>query len=311
MNRPQHAIQARGVTRRYGELQALAGVDLDVRRGEIFAVLGPNGAGKTTFIEILEGLRRRDAGTVNVLGEDPSDGHRSWRAKIGAVLQMGTETDQLTVGEMIDAFAAYYPHPLTTAELLEALDLTAQQDRRVRQLSGGQRRRLDLALGMVGNPELLFLDEPTTGLDPEVRRRIWEFVATLAEKGMTIVLTTHYLEEAEQLADRVAVLVAGQIVTTGTPGQITGTTQSMVSFRPTGALATSVLPDGLPSTSTTRSNGRTVLATADPTALVTALVAWAAATPGGELEDLQIERRDLEQAYLELLTNLDPQEVSA
>ena len=307
----EYAIQARGVARRYGTMQALAGVDLDVRRGEIFAVLGPNGAGKTTLIEILEGLRRRDVGTVNVLGEDPSDGRRSWRARIGAVLQLGTETDEITVREMVEAFAAYYPNPHPATELLEALDLTDQQDRKVRQLSGGQRRRLDLALGMIGNPELLFLDEPTTGLDPEVRRRIWQFVTRLAERGMTIVLTTHYLEEAEQLADRVAVLVAGQIVTTGRPEEITGTTQSMVSFRPTGALATATLPDGLPASSVSKSNGRTVLTTADPTALVTALVAWAAATPGGELQDLQIERRDLEQAYLDLLTNLDPKEDSA
>ena len=307
----EYAIRARGVARRYGTMQALTGVDLDVQRGEIFAVLGPNGAGKTTFIEILEGLRRRDVGTVNVLGEDPSDGRRSWRARIGGVLQLGTETDEITVREMVEAFSAYYPNPLPATELLEALDLTEQQDRKVRQLSGGQRRRLDLALGMIGNPELLFLDEPTTGLDPEVRRRIWQFVTMLAERGMTIVLTTHYLEEAEQLADRVAVLVAGQIVTTGRPEEITGTTQSMVSFRPTGALATATLPDGLPATSVSKSNGRTVLTTADPTALVTALVAWAAATPGGELQDLQIERRDLEQAYLDLLTNLDPKEVSA
>jgi ABC-2 type transport system ATP-binding protein len=224
---------------------------------------------------------------------------------------LGTETDEITVREMVEAFAAYYPNPHPVTELLAALDLTEQQDRKVRQLSGGQRRRLDLALGMIGNPELLFLDEPTTGLDPEVRRRIWQFVTTLSERGMTIVLTTHYLEEAEQLADRVAVLVAGQIVTTGRPEEITGTTQSIVSFHPTGALATATLPDGLPATSLSKSNGRTVLTTADPTALVTTLVAWAAATPGGELQDLQIERRDLEQAYLDLLTNLDPKEVSA
>ena len=309
MNHPEYAIRAEGVARRYGTLQALASVDLDVRRGEIFAMLGPNGAGKTTFIEILEGLRRRDRGAVDVLGEDPATGRRCWRARIGAVLQLGTETDELTVAEMIETFAAYYPNPLPAAQLLEALDLAEQQGRKVRQLSGGQRRRLDLALGMIGNPELLFLDEPTTGLDPEVRRRIWQFVAALAERGMTIVLTTHYLEEAEQLADRVAVLVAGRIVTTGTPDQLTGTTQSIVSVRRTGALATTALPGSLPATSVTQSDGRTVLTTADPTALVTALVAWAAATPGGELQDLQIERRDLEQAYLDLLTSLDPQEV--
>ena len=212
-----NAIEARGVTRRYGEVQALTGVDLDVKAGEVFAVLGPNGAGKTTLVEILEGLRRRDGGSASVLGADPAWATRRWRSRIGAVLQVSTQNDELTVGEMVRAYAGYYPHPLDEDHLLEALDLTTIRDRRIHQLSGGQRRRLDLALGLVGDPELLFLDEPTTGLDPEVRIRIWEFIEGLAGQGTTIMLTTHYLEEAETLADRVAVLVGGRIVTTGAP----------------------------------------------------------------------------------------------
>lgn len=193
-----NAIEARGITRRYGKIQAVGGVDLDVEQGSVVAVLGPNGAGKTTLVEILEGLRRRDSGDVLVLGADPAESSREWRSRIGAVLQLGTETDGGGNGHL---FAGYYPRPLDVDGLLDALDLAAQRGRRVQQLSGGQWRRLDLALGLVGDPELLFLDEPTTGLDPEVRHRSWDFIKALAAKGTTILLATHYMEEAEQLAD--------------------------------------------------------------------------------------------------------------
>ena len=298
------AIEARGVTRRYGEIQAVGGVDLDVEQGSVVAVLGPNGAGKTTLVEILEGLRRRDSGDVLVLGADPAESSRRWRSRIGAVLQLGTETDELTVGEMVTSFARYYPRPLDVDGLLDALDLASQRDRRVQQLSGGQRRRLDLALGLVGDPELLFLDEPTTGLDPEVRHRIWDFIKALAAKGTTILLTTHYMEEAEQLADRVAVLVAGQIVATGPPGQLTGEPTAEVSFRRTGPLLEATLPEGLPADSITEDGPIVVVTTQKPSAAVTQLVAWAGGL-GGELEDLAVERRGLEDVYLDLLTNLN------
>ncbi len=298
-----NAIEARAVTRRYGEVQALTGVDLDVKTGEVFAVLGPNGAGKTTLVEILEGLRRRDGGTAIVLGADPADAAREWRSRIGAVLQVSTQNDELTVGEMVRAYAAYYPHPLDIDHLLEALDLTTIRDRRVHQLSGGQRRRLDLALGLVGDPELLFLDEPTTGLDPEVRIRIWEFIEGLAEQGTTILLTTHYMEEAETLADRVAVLVGGRIVTTGAPDELGGAGGVHVSFRLTEPLLTVPLPEQLPPM-VVRDEDHIEITTDDPSDVVTRFVLWADAN-GGKLTELQIEQRGLEQFYLELLDHLN------
>lgn len=301
-----NAIEASGITRRYGKVQALAGVDLDVRNGEVFAVLGPNGAGKTTFVEIMEGLRRRDAGTATVLGADPNEASRAWRSRIGAVLQVSTQNDELTVAEMIRAYGSYYPAPLDVVVLLDALDLTAQQDRRVHELSGGQRRRLDLALGLVGNPELLFLDEPTTGLDPEVRIRIWNFVERLASEGMTILLTTHYMEEAEKLADRVAVLVAGQIVAEGTPGDLIGAQQSHVSFRLLPPLNEAPLPQDIAGLMS-REGDKIEVTTNDPTGTVTRLVAWATAH-GGELAGLEIEKRGLEQVYLDLLSDMREEE---
>jgi ABC-2 type transport system ATP-binding protein len=268
------------------------------------AVLGPNGAGKTTLVEILEGLRRRDGGDVVVLGADPALSSRRWRSRIGAVLQLGAETDELTVGEMVTANARYYPRPLDVDGLLDAIDLTAQRDRRVQQLSGGQCRRLDLALGLVGDPELLFLDEPTTGLDPEVRQRIWDFIKSLTAKGTTILLTTHYMEEAEQLADRVAVLVGGQIVASGPPGQLAGAPAAEISFRRTGPLRDAALPDDLPAESIIDDGAFVVVTAEKPSAVVTQLVTWAGGL-GGELEDLAVERRGLEDVYLDLLTGLN------
>jgi ABC-2 type transport system ATP-binding protein len=290
-------------------VQALVGVDLDVKAGEVLAVLGPNGAGKTTLVEILEGLRHRNGGIAVVLGADPADAARDWRARIGAVLQVSTQNDELTVGEMITAYAGYYPHPLDIEHLLEALDLTAIRDRRVHQLSGGQRRRLDLALGLVGDPELLFLDEPTTGLDPEVRIRIWEFIEGLAEQGTTILLTTHYMEEAETLADRVAVLVGGRIVTTGPPDDLGGSGGVHVSFRLTEPLLTVPLPDALPPL-VVRDKDHIEVTTDDPTDVVTRFVLWADGY-GGKLADLEIQQRGLEQFYLELLDHLNDREGAA
>lgn len=295
-----HAIEVRGVTRRYGEVQALGGVDLTVDSGEVFAVLGPNGAGKTTLVEILEGIRKRDSGTIEVLGEDPLRAPRRWHTRVGAVLQLGTETGELTVREMITAYAAYYPKPLDVSDLLEALDLGGQADRRIRQLSGGQRRRLDLALGLIGDPELLFLDEPTTGLDPEVRIRIWDFVSSLAEKGMTIVLTTHYLGEAEQLADRVAVLVGGEVVATGPPAELGGSPKTEITFRRVGPIAEAALPLSLTATSIEDSGSTVKVLTEASATTVGELAAWASGL-GAELAGLTMEKKNLERTYLDLI----------
>ena len=202
------AIQVRGLSKSYGAARAVDGIDLDISRGEVFALLGPNGAGKTTTVEILEGYRHRDSGTVAVLGQDPANADRNWRARIGIVLQLTAEPE-LTVGEMISMFAGFYPTPRDPGEVIELVGLGGLTGRRGNQLSGGQRRRLDVALGIVGRPELLFLDEPTTGFDPEARRQFWELIERLAGEGTTILLTTHYLPEAETLADRVAVLASG------------------------------------------------------------------------------------------------------
>lgn len=216
------AVRVRGLQKSYGEVRAVDGLDLDVERGEIFAVLGPNGAGKSTTVEILEGFRSRDDGEVSVLGEDPANAGRSWRARIGVVLQESRDLTDLTVAETVRATAAYYPNPRNPAEVIAAVGLEGKTNARVRGLSGGMRRRLDVALGIVGRPELLFLDEPTTGFDPEVRRAFWELVRSLQDGGTTILLTTHYLDEAAALADRVAVIKQGQVIALGTPDSLGG-----------------------------------------------------------------------------------------
>ncbi|GIH70546.1 ABC transporter ATP-binding protein [Sphaerimonospora thailandensis] len=217
-----NAIEVRGLTKRYGDVQAVAGLDLDIRQGEVFAILGPNGAGKSTTVEILEGYRSRDSGEVSVLGVDPARPTRQWRSRVGIVLQTANDAAELTVRETVRHFAGYYPNPHDPDEVIERVGLTAKAGKRVRQLSGGQRRRVDVALGIVGSPELLFLDEPTTGFDPEARRQFWELIEGLAHDGTTIVLTTHYLDEAEALADRVAVVARGRIVAEGTPATLGG-----------------------------------------------------------------------------------------
>ncbi len=210
------AVSTRGLVKAYGGRQAVDELDLEVRTGEIFALLGPNGAGKTTTIEILEGYRRRDGGEVSVLGVDPDVGGLAWRSRIGIVLQGTKDAADLTVAEMVEHFARFYPAPRDPDEVIHAVGLQAQSGSRLRALSGGQRRRLDVGLGIVGDPELLFLDEPTTGFDPQARRSFWELVRSLRDAGTTILLTTHYLDEAEQLADRVGVIIGGRIVAVGT-----------------------------------------------------------------------------------------------
>jgi ABC-2 type transport system ATP-binding protein len=288
------AITVSGLRKAYGPNEALAGVDLTVRRGELLAVLGPNGAGKTTLVEILEGHRSASSGEVRVLGFDPAERDRAFLEKIGIVLQEEGLDPLLTVREAVDLYSAPYPKPRPVDEVLELVGLTEKAGARTQSLSGGQRRRLELALAVAGNPELIFLDEPTTGFDPAARRRSWELIAGLRELGTTILLTTHYLDEAQYLADRVVVIAGGRVIAEGAPENLGGTQAPLarVSF---------VAPeDGAPlPESAERDGDRVVLATHHPTRDIAPLVAWAAAR-GIELEGLTITRPSLEDVYLEL-----------
>jgi ABC-2 type transport system ATP-binding protein len=276
------AVRVRGLRKGYGDVTALCGIDLDIQRGEVFALLGPNGAGKTTAIEIIAGYRQRDAGEVNVLGTDPATGGRAgrcWRARIGIVAQSGADLPDLSIADISRHFAGFYPAPLDAIDALAAAGLSGQASSRPGQLSGGQRRRLDVALGIIGNPELLFLDEPTTGFDPDARRRFWALIRELARAGTTILLTTHYLDEAEALADRVAVISAGQIVVTGPPAGLGG--------RPDAAATVSWLEAG---------RGRTVR-THTPTSLIAEL----ARQHDGEIPGLTVSRPTLDDVYLTMI----------
>ncbi len=225
------AVHVRGLSKAYGQIQAVRDLDLDVGYGEIFAILGPNGAGKSTTIEILEGHRNRDSGLVRVLGEDPGTAGRSWRAKIGIVLQEASDAGMLTVSETVRMFTKSYGRARAPEDVLGLVGLTPAAESKVRTLSGGQRRRLDVALGIIGMPELLFLDEPTTGFDPDARRRFWDLIRLLANDGTTILLTTHYLEEAAALADRVAVLADGKVVAVDSPERLIGYVNSAATVR--------------------------------------------------------------------------------
>lgn len=279
MNHARPAVEVSGLRKAYGAQRAVDGLDLEVRTGEVVAVLGPNGAGKTTTIEILEGYRRRDAGDVRVLGEDPQDADRAWRSRIGIVLQSANDLAEATVTELVHHFAQYFPSPRDPEDLIDAVGLREKARTRVRQLSGGQRRRLDVALGIVGRPELLFLDEPTTGFDPEARRQFWDLVRGLRDEGTTILLTTHYLEEAEALADRVLVVRGGTVVGSGTPSELGGRAARRAVVRWT--------VDGVAHEERTDT----------PTALVTRL----ASTVTGEISGLEVVRPTLEDVYLELI----------
>jgi ABC-2 type transport system ATP-binding protein len=274
------AVRVRGLTKRYGDHIAVDGLDLDVRRGETFALLGPNGAGKTTTVEVLEGHRKRDGGEVEVLGEDPGTAGLGWRARIGVVLQSGQDSGALTVSELVRHLAGFYPAPRDPDEVVEAVGLADKAGTRARALSGGQRRRLDVALGIVGRPELLFLDEPTTGFDPQARRRFWELVRGLSDEGTTILLTTHYLDEAEHLAHRVGVIAGGRLVEVAEPAALGGRLQRSATVRWTDA------------------DGRHERTTATPTALVAEL---AASCPGQEVADLEVLRPTLEDTYLAMV----------
>jgi len=275
-------IEVKGLKKSYGDVHAVRGLDLEIEQGEIFSLLGPNGAGKTTTVEILEGFRTRDAGTVSVLGFDPQTrGHesRQWRDRIGIVLQSSADAGDLTVLETVDHFSGYYSNPRTAEEVIHAVGLVEKENALIRNLSGGQRRRLDVALGIIGNPELLFLDEPTTGFDPEARRAFWGLIQELRDGGTTIVLTTHYLDEAEALADRVAIINHGVIFEVSTPAELGGraTLKATVAWR-----------DG-DSIKSERSD--------NPTALVAKLSAHF----GGEIPELVVTRPSLEDVYLEMI----------
>jgi ABC-2 type transport system ATP-binding protein len=274
-------ISIRDLRKSYGEVEAVRGIDLEVRAGEVFAFLGPNGAGKTTTIEILEGYRKRSGGEVSVLGEDPEHADREWRERIGIVLQSCRLDPYLTVRESLALYAGYYRAPRPIEETIELVGLAGKADARASSLSGGQQRRLDVGMALIGDPELIFLDEPTTGFDPSARRQAWETIAGLRELGKTILLTTHYMDEAQRLADRVAVIVAGRVVARGTPEDLGDR-------------------ENRPARITYREDGREVeLETATPVQTLNELTGKALAE-GRELEGLEVRRPSLEDVYLEL-----------
>ena len=278
---PDPVISIRGLRKSYGDFEAVRGIDLEVRAGEVFAFLGPNGAGKTTTVEILEGYRKRSGGEVSVLGEDPEHADRAWREQIGIVLQSCRLDPYLTVRESLELYAGYYSAPRSVAETIELVGLAGKADARTGGLSGGQQRRLDVGMALVGDPELLFLDEPTTGFDPSARRQAWETIAGLRDLGKTVFLTTHYMDEAQRLADRVTILARGQIVAAGTPDDL-GDRES------------------LPTTISYRLDGEQLsVETTTPVADLHELTGRAVAQ-GLELEGLEVTRPSLEDVYLSL-----------
>jgi len=274
-------ISISGLRKSYGATEAVRGIDLEVNRGEVFAFLGPNGAGKTTTVEILEGYRKRSGGEVTVLGEDPQRAGREWRERIGIVLQSGRLDPYLTVRESLDLYAGYFRAPLSTAEVIGLIGLEDKAGERASRLSGGQQRRLDVGMALVGDPELLFLDEPTTGFDPSARRQAWDVIAGLRDLGKTVFLTTHYMDEAQRLADRVTIIAAGQIVARGTPQDLGERESAETTIR-------------------YRSGGQEVVVrTGTPVQTLHELTAAALAN-GEELEGLEVTRPSLEDVYLEL-----------
>ncbi|MCD7442098.1 ABC transporter ATP-binding protein [Streptomyces lincolnensis] len=273
------AVDVRGLRKQYGDVTAVDGIDLGIRKGEVFGLLGPNGAGKSTTVEILQGNRDRDAGEVSVLGSDPAHGTRAWRSRVGIVWQDESAPAELTVGETVRHFARYYPRPRDPGEVIGLVGLEAKENSRIKALSGGQRRRLDVALGVIGDPELLLLDEPTTGFDPAARRQFWDLIRKLADEGTTILLTTHYLEEAEALAHRLAIISRGQVVAEGEP-------TALRQRHGTGATVEWIEPDGVPRTEHTDTPTRTV--------------AELMRRFDGEIPGLRVGRPTLEDVYLRL-----------
>jgi len=293
-------ISVRGLRKSYGDLEAVGGVDLEVERGEVFAFLGPNGAGKTTTVSILEGYLARDGGEVSVLGLDPANADRAWRGRIGFVLQECRMDPLLSVREALELYAGYYPSPRSVSETIELVGLAEKADARAGKLSGGQQRRLDVAVALIGDPELLFLDEPTTGFDPSARRQAWEVIGGLRELGKTVFLTTHYMDEAQALADRVAVIAAGRIVAMGTPDDLGGREQapSVISFDSLGIEIEASLKTAVDGEWIAEDN-RTVLRTERPLQALHELTGGALEA-GIELAGLEVRRPSLEDIYLEL-----------
>ena len=291
------AIEVRGLRKSYGQVEAVRGLDLRVEVGEVFALLGPNGAGKTTTVEILEGYLSRTGGEVSVLGFDPSRNERRFKERIGIVLQSTGVDPYLNVQETINLFRGYYPDPLPLENVLMATGLTEQRRVRVRRLSGGQQRRLDVAVGLAGNPDLLFLDEPTTGFDPSARRDAWEMVRNLKQLGKTVLLTTHYMDEAEHLADRLAIMVRGKTVAEGTAAELVrrgGATTIKFGLGP----ETPPIPEGL-AAEHDGDDGRYTILTDTPTESLHRLTSWAV-EQGIELEQLSVSRASLEDVFVEL-----------
>jgi ABC-2 type transport system ATP-binding protein len=278
------AVEVSGLRKSYGGQEAVRGITFAIDEGEVFCLLGPNGAGKTTTVEVLEGYRARDAGEVQVLGFDPQRRDRAFRERIGVVLQHSESWPNVTVAETLRIYAGYYRHPRDVSEVIELVGLDAKRDARVKTLSGGQKRRLDLGLALVGDPDLVFLDEPTTGFDPQARRNAWEMVRGLRALGKTILLTTHYLDEAQQLADRVAVLRDGVIVKEGSPAELVAASQTEIRYRENGEVK--------------------IVATEQPTRMLHELTSRAV-SEGRELEELEVRRGTLEDVYLDLVREED------
>ena len=292
------AVAVDGLRKSYGSIEAVKGVSFEVTEGEVFALLGPNGAGKTTIVEILEGYRTRSAGTVEVLGMDPQRGGRRLKERIGIVLQQSTTEPYLTVEEVLRQRTYWYPRPATVDEVIEVVGLEEKRRARLRTLSGGQQRRLDLAMGLIGNPDLIFMDEPTTGFDPSARRASWVIIRNLCSLGKTVLLTTHYMDEAQHLADRVAVIAGGRFVAEGTPDSLGGRNQAAVTIR--FALPDGVVLGDLP-VPARLDHGATdvVIETHEPTAILARLTGWAVSREL-ELPGLTVNRPTLEDVYLEL-----------
>jgi ABC-2 type transport system ATP-binding protein len=302
---PDPVISVEGLRKSYDRFEAVKGIDLEVAAGEIFAFLGPNGAGKTTTVEILEGYRRRSGGEVSVLGVDPQSADRQWKNRVGFVLQESRLVPELTPREAVEQYAGYYAHPRDVDDTVDLVGLAEKADVRTSKLSGGQQRRLDVALALIGNPELLFLDEPTTGFDPSARRQAWGVIGGLRDLGKTVFLTTHYLEEAQALADRVAIISAGRIVATGSPDELTGDGQERteISFRLPAGVHGPDLPFAV-RTSARIDAGAVSLTAEDPIPLLRELTNWAA-DRGVGLPGLTVGAPTLEDVYLHLTEHAD------
>jgi ABC-2 type transport system ATP-binding protein len=300
------AIQVAGLEKAYGDRKAVRGIDLHVERGEIFAFLGPNGAGKTTTVEILEGFRSRESGSVSVLGVDPAKAGRPWRDRIGIVLQESPPDPGLTVREALTLYAGYYSAPRTVGETLELVGLTESANVQASSLSGGQQRRLDVGLALIGDPDLIFLDEPTTGFDPAARRAAWSVIDDLRALGKTIFLTTHYMDEAERLADHIAVIVDGQIVAEGSPATLGGRDRMGVTITFRKTHARSELPDDINVRASSTQSGLVTLESGDPLRDLEVITTWTRSTDAA-IESLEVRQPTLEDIYLRLTSRAEAQ----